>query len=204
MKIISWNLYYRNGAAAADISKLIEQNKPDLFLMQEATPSVHGLPALTGGEFFELPWEGKSYGLAAWMPGHTLARAPEIGAIDLPYSNLPGKFPPRQALRLGFGDFTVVNVHLSHGQMLNRMQLRTISEAVEGPLAIIGDFNALGPIVMRGFADQGPKKITHYGQKFVPFRLDRCLLRELTCKRSEVLKRGPSDHRPISLELAGV
>ena len=201
MRILSWNLYYRNGAAAADISNMIVQNRPDVFLMQEATPSVHRLPTFIGGQFFELPWRGKTYGLATWLPDEMLELAPKIDAIELPYSNLPGRFPQREAQRLRFGGVTIVNVHLSHGQLLNRRQLRTISERVDGPLAIVGDFNALGPIVMRGFSDVGPRRVTHYGQKFAPFRLDRCMLRGLKCDSARVLERGPSDHRPIMLEL---
>lgn len=199
MKILSWNLYYRNGAAAADICALIEQNKPDLVLLQEVTPSIHALPRFVGGTFLELPWKGKSYGLAAWVPDEQ--EVPSLGPVDLPSSILPGKFPPRRAMGLMFTDFTVANVHLSHGQLLNRRQLSTIAKAVTGPLAIVGDYNAVGPIMMRDFSDVGPRKTTHYGQKIVPFRLDRCLLRGMTCSHADVLSRGASDHRPIVMKL---
>jgi len=196
MKIISWNLYYRAGAAAADIADLIEQERPDLFLMQEVTQQIEALPEHAGGHFFKLPWRGKRYGLAAWAPD-----ALDLMAIPLPFSRMPGKFPPRQAQIIKLDGMTIANVHLSHGQMLNRKQLWTIADAIEGPLAIIGDFNAVGPIVMRGFKDVGPRGTTHRAQKVVPFRLDRCLVRGMRCSRAEALDRGPSDHRPILLEL---
>lgn len=197
MKIISWNLLYRAGAAAAEIGALIEREKPDLFLMQEATQSIHRLPKLVGGKFYELPWNGKSYSLAAWAPNDDLS----MSALDLPYSNLPGKFPPRVAQLLTFEGMSVANVHLSHGQLLNRRQLRTIADAVSGPLAIIGDFNLLGRVVMRGFDDVGPRQTTHMAKRMMPLRLDRCLVRGLDCVEVDTFDRGRSDHRPIMLRL---
>lgn len=38
----------------------------------------------------------------------------------------------------------------------------------------------------------------------MPFRLDRCLVHGLTCRTSAALAFGPSDHRPIRLELGFV
>jgi hypothetical protein len=35
----------------------------------------------------------------------------------------------------------------------------------------------------------------------MPFRLDRCLVHGLTCRAAAALAFGPSDHRPIRLEL---
>lgn len=199
MKIISWNLYYRKGAVAADISRLIEQEQPDLFVMQEATKGIEALPRLVEGRFHKLRWRGKTYSLAAWLPDTD--HGAELSRLVLPFSKLPGKFPPRVTQIIEIEGMTIANVHLSHGQMLNRRQLRRIADAVKGPLAIIGDFNAFGPIVMRGFTDVGPRKRTHFAQKVVPLRLDRCLVRGITASRSEALERGPSDHRPILLEL---
>jgi endonuclease/exonuclease/phosphatase (EEP) superfamily protein YafD len=86
---------------------------------------------------------------------------------------------------------------------LNRRQLRAIAKNVEGPLAVIGDFNALGPIALAGFSDVGPASSTHMMNNIMPLRLDRCLARDLVCERSNVLEKGRSDHRPIVLEFAG-
>lgn len=199
MRIISWNLYYRRGAVASDISTLIQQEQPDIFLMQEATKGIETLPRLVNGTFFKQRWRGKDYSLAAWLPDESMADDPT--RMVLPYSTLPGRFPPRVTQLIGLGGMTIANVHLSHGQMLNRRQLRRIADAVEGPLAIIGDFNALGPIVMRGFTDVGPRRRTHFAQRVVPLRLDRCLVRGIECSHAEALDKGPSDHRPILLEL---
>lgn len=197
MKIVSWNLLYRQGAAAADIARIIQRQRPDLFLMQEATRGIDDLPGLVGGRFYKLPWEGKSYSLGAWVPGGSL----KTGALDLPFSRVPGKYPPRVAQVLELDGMSIVNVHLSHGQLLNRRQLRRISRSINGPMAIIGDFNALGPIVLRGFKDVGPRQVTHMAKRVLPFRLDRCFVRGLKCRQAEALARGPSDHRPIVLKL---
>ncbi len=198
VKIVSWNLLYRGGAAASDVAGIIERRRPDLFVMQEATGGIDALPLIAGGRFYKLPWRGKTYSLAVWAAG----REVRTRALELPFSRLPGKFPPRLAQIIELENFTIVNVHLSHGQLLNRRQLRAIARAVDGPLAIIGDFNALGPLVMRGFKDVGPKRSTHVAKRVVPFRLDRCFVRELKCVSSTALERGPSDHRPIMVELA--
>ena len=198
LRLISWNLYYRRGAAAADIAALIEQYRPDLFIMQEALDGIEAVPRLAAGSFHSLPWIGKRYGLAAWLPDENA----DITTVDLPYSRLPASFPPRRAQVIRFSDLTIANVHLSHGQFLNRRQLRRISEKVSGPLAIVGDFNMIGRIVLRGFQDLGPRGTTHYAQKLVPLRLDRCVARGLDCIHAEILDRGPSDHRPILIDLA--
>ena len=197
MRLISWNLWYRRGAAAADIAALIQQYRPDLFIMQEALDGIEALPRLADGSFHPLPWMGKRYGLAAWLPDD---RA-EITHVDLPYSRLPASFPPRRAQIIRMGDISVANVHLSHGQFLNRRQLRRIAGEVHGKLAIVGDYNAVGHITLRGFSDIGPRGTTHYAQRMVPLRLDRCLARGLDCVNAEILDRGPSDHRPILLDL---
>ena len=198
MRLISWNLYYRRGAAAADIAALIEQYQPDLFVMQEALDGIESLPRMVEGRFHPLPWMGKRYGLAAWLPDD---RA-EIATLDLPFSRLPASFPPRKAQIIRFGDISIANVHLSHGQFLNRRQLRLIADLEPGRLAIVGDFNLVGPIRLRGFSDIGPRGTTHYAQRMVPLRLDRCVARGLDCHNAEILARGPSDHRPILIDLA--
>jgi len=197
LKIISWNLLYRQGAAAADVAKLIEQEKPDLFLLQEAVEGINKLPGIVGGSFYTLPWKGKSYALGAWLARGEVKTA----SLELPFSKVPGKFPPRQAQILKFPKFSIVNVHLSHGQLLNRRQIRHIGKSVAGPVAIIGDFNAVGPIVVKGFKDVGPRRITHMAKKLMPFRLDRVLVRDLVWSGAKTLKRGPSDHRPIVIEI---
>ena len=198
MRLISWNLYYRHGAAAADIASLIQQYQPDVFVMQEAREGLNALPPMVEGHFHRLPWVGKRYGLAAWLPDEKAT----ITTVDLPFSRLPASFPPRKAQIISLGNLSVANVHLSHGQFLNRRQLRRIADSVAGPMAIVGDFNAVGHITLRGFTDIGPRGTTHRAQRVVPLRLDRCLARGLDCDNAEILERGPSDHRPILIDLA--
>ena len=61
LKIISWNLLHRSGAVAEDICELIEDEKPDLFLMQEATTAIESLPDHVGGQFYKQPWPGRKH-----------------------------------------------------------------------------------------------------------------------------------------------
>lgn len=199
MKIISWNLLRLTGAAVEDVATLARHEKPDVLLMQEATREMEALPSLLGGHFHRLSWLGRIHGLAVWSP-HRFA-VPR--ALSLPASRLPGRLPRRRAQIVQVGEMTFANVHLSHGQLLNRRQLARIAAHLRGrPSAIIGDFNIVGPVILPGFTDVGPREPTHFASNVVPFRLDRCLVHGLTCRHADALAFGPSDHRPIRLELA--
>ena len=124
--------------------------------------------------------------------------------MRLPASVLPGRVPPRIAQIVKFQGISFANVHLSHGQFLNRFQLLHIAYALEGPAVIMGDFNAVGPIRVPGFRDVGPRKRTHRASNIVSLRLDRCITRDVRCLGAEVLDKGPSDHHPILLELSAI
>jgi endonuclease/exonuclease/phosphatase (EEP) superfamily protein YafD len=198
LKVISWNLLRLTGAAVEDVAALVQRERPDLLLLQESTEEIEKLPNLIGGYFHWEPLPGRIHGLAAWSP-HPL---PPPRALLLPVSRMPGRLPPRVAQIVRLGDITVANVHLSHGQLLNRWQLLRVIRAVEGPAAVIGDYNAIGPTLLPGFKDVGPREPTHVARNVLRFRLDRCLVRGLDCADARALERGPSDHRPIALELA--
>lgn len=197
MKVISWNLLHLNGAAVEDVATLIAQEGPDLLLLQEVTGGMDRLPELAGGAFHQESSPGRKHCLAAWSP-HPL---PSSEPLPLPASRMPGRLPPRVAQLVRFGEVTFANVHLSHGQLLNRLQLLKIARTLKGPAAVIGDYNTVGPIVLRGFRDVGPRARTHVAKKVVPFRLDRCLVRNIECLSARALERGRSDHRPIAVEL---
>ncbi|MDP1964294.1 MAG: endonuclease/exonuclease/phosphatase family protein [Reyranella sp.] len=198
MKVISWNLLRLTGAAAEDVANLVAHEKPDVLLMQEATEHMDVLPSLVDGHFHRQPWPGRIHGLAVW----TRSRHVMPHALPLPASRLPGRLPRRRAQIIQVGDITFANVHLSHGQLLNRRQLARVAASLRGkPSAIIGDYNAIGPILMPGFFDVGPLEPTHFARNVVPFRLDRCLVHGLRCSSADTLAFGPSDHRPIVLDL---
>lgn len=197
MKAISWNLYWRTGAAVKDIEALIRREKPDIVLMQETTEAMDALTDHAGGNFHREPWPGRRHGLAAWSP-HPF-EAPR--KLHLPVSRMPIRFPQRLAQLVRVGDITFANVHLSHGQLLNRKQLLHIAASLEGPSAVMGDFNAVGPLLVPRFHDVGPREWTHRGGGIVPFRLDRCLVHGVRCVGARVLERGRSDHHPIMVEL---
>ena len=198
VRVVSWNLLRRIGARVEHVAQVVHQHHPDLLLLQEATEEICKLPSLVGGHFFRHPMHRRIYGLAAWSP----SPFPPASPLRLPYSVLPGRVPPRDALIVKFGGISFANVHLSHGQFLNRWQLLHIADSLEGPAAIIGDFNAVGPILMAGFKDIGPRQNTHKASNLIALRLDRCVARGLDCTASEVLDKGASDHHPIVLTLS--
>jgi endonuclease/exonuclease/phosphatase (EEP) superfamily protein YafD len=199
MRIISWNLLRLEGAAVGDVVALLERERPDVLLMQEVTQHMDALPSLTSGHYHRLPWPGRIHGLAVWSRHHFAQ--PHV--LPLPASRLPGRVPRRRSQIVQVGDITFANVHLSHGQLLNRRQLVRIAAALRGrPSAIVGDYNAVGPLLIPGFADVGPREPTHFGGDVVPFRLDRCLAHGLSCSFASALDFGPSDHRPIVIDLA--
>ncbi|MEX2615216.1 MAG: endonuclease/exonuclease/phosphatase family protein [Alphaproteobacteria bacterium] len=198
MKVISWNLLRQTGATVENISMLIDRERPDLLLLQEATNDIEALTSLAGGNIRHMPMPGRIYGLAAWTPG----RLEQPTELSLPVSSLPGRLPRRIAQIVQLNGIAFANIHLSHGQRLNRRQLTYTAASLEGPAAIIGDFNAVGPIFLRGFTDIGPRRATHRAANVVPFRLDRCLARGLRCTSTGILDRGRSDHCPIVLDLA--
>ncbi len=200
VKVVSWNLLRLEGAAVEDVAALVRRERPDLLLMQEATGEMEALPELVGGHFYWEKLPERIHGLAAWSP-HAL---PPPETLPLPVSRMPGRVPRRIAQVIRLGGITVANVHLSHGQLLNRWQLLHLVRALHGPAAVIGDYNAIGPTVLPGFRDVGPREPTHRARNVLPFRLDRCLVRDLYCAESRALDQGPSDHRPIALELAAV
>jgi endonuclease/exonuclease/phosphatase family metal-dependent hydrolase len=121
--------------------------------------------------------------------------------VALPVSAMPGGLPRRLAQIVAIGGVTFANVHLSHGQVLNRLQLMRVARALGEPAAVIGDYNAVGPTIVPGFRDIGPREATHHAGEVRIFRLDRCLARGLICAEARALDRGASDHCPIMLEL---
>ena len=197
MNVISWNVLRLIGARVEDVAALIGYHRPDLLLLQEATKELERLPTLVGGRFFREPLEGRIYGLAVWSP-HSLALP---YALSLPVSQVPGRVPRRVAQILQLDGVTFANVHLSHGQILNRSQLLHVANALDGPAVVIGDYNAIGPIRLAGFKDVGPRQATHSPNNIIAFRLDRCMARGLRCSKAQTLARGPSDHHPIMLDL---
>ncbi|MCW6509776.1 endonuclease/exonuclease/phosphatase family protein [Lichenifustis flavocetrariae] len=197
MKIISWNLLRRVGATQADVVDLVEREKPDLLLMQEVTHQIEGLCDKLGGAFAWRTQPGRIHGLAMWSP--------------VPWVNAPTFGPLRRGAlleRIGqiimVGDLGIANVHLSHGQRLNRRQLREIAALLPHRAAVLGDFNLVGPALLPGFRDVGPRGPTHRMIDVLPLRIDRCLVRGLRCDQARILPRRRSDHHPISVTLSPV
>ena len=155
------------------------------------------LPALVGGNLFREPLEGRTYGLAVWSP-HPLLRP---YALRLPVSQVPGRVPPRVAQIVQLGNVTFANVHLSHGQFLNRRQLMHIANTLDGPAVIVGDYNAVGPIKlpasrMSDRANPHTVRMTSFPSALIAAWREVCAVHMLGCWRA-----GSSDHHPILLKL---
>ncbi|MCH4092618.1 endonuclease/exonuclease/phosphatase family protein [Acetobacter sp.] len=194
IRIISWNLLHSVGASIRDVLTLLEREKPDLLLMQEATQEIDQLPDLVGGYYARSPLPGRIHGVACWSRT-PFSRAPRTCVIP------SGMIVRRIAQIIRLPSLTVANVHLSHGQIMNRRQLRRLSAILPAPAAILGDFNLVGPTLVPGFSDVGPRAPTHRMVDLVPIRIDRCLIRGAVCENAEVLPVFASDHRPIMVTL---
>jgi endonuclease/exonuclease/phosphatase family metal-dependent hydrolase len=195
-KIVSWNLLRLVGATPRDVIRLIEKERPDLLLMQEATSDFDALPHLIGGYYARSPLPGRVHGVACWSPG-PFRRQPLT--CTLPSGPLVRRVA--QMIECASFTFTVANVHLSHGQIMNRRQLRRLGEILPAHAAVLGDFNLVGPTLMPHFRDVGPRAPTHRMADMVPIRIDRCLVRGLSCTEARVLDSYTSDHCPITVRL---
>jgi endonuclease/exonuclease/phosphatase (EEP) superfamily protein YafD len=195
MKIVSWNLLHGAGATLDQVTQLIERERPDLLIMQETTAMIDRLTRQMGGYYARNPLPGRAHGLAAWSASPF--REPPL-ALTLQ----AGLFVKRICQVIVLDRMTIANVHLSHGQVMNRRQLRRIAGHLPDRAAIIGDCNMVGPPLLPGFRDVGPRQPTHAMADMLPLRLDRCFARGLTCTEAAVLDRTGSDHHPITMRLA--
>lgn len=193
IKIVSWNLLRLTGATLDDVVRLARQERPRLLLMQEVTQRMDDLPKHLGGSYARVLQPGRIHGLAYWSP----EPVPEPLVLDLQ----KGAMYRRVCQVVDLGAFVVANVHLSHGQLLNRRQLRRIADALPHRAAVLGDYNLVGPTLLPGFRDVGPREPTHRAGDVLPLRLDRCLIRGLVCGTVQALHRSGSDHRPIVVRL---
>ena len=199
LRIVSWNLLHGAGATAGDVEALVRDRKPDLLLMQEATAGIDALPARIGGHYARVPLPGRRHGLACWSP-RPFTHPPS--SLPLPSGTFIHRVCQLVHGRTATGeDWSFANVHLSHGQMLNRRQLLAIAGHLPAHAGVLGDFNLVGPVMLPGFRDVGPRDPTHRMVDVVPLRIDRCLVRGFACVEAERLPRSRSDHHPIMVRL---
>lgn len=191
IRVLSWNVLRKVGATPEDVCDLIVRYRPDLVLLQEADISMERLPRLVGGMLRRDAFPGRIHGPAVWTPGRA----------ERHLRPLSGGHTRRHAQAVSIGPLTFVNVHLAHGQLACRRQLREAAACIPAAGAVIGDFNMIGPAILPGFFDVGPREPTHVARDLVPVRIDRCFARGLSCRLATALPPGRSDHRPILLDL---
>lgn len=192
LRVLSWNVLRRTGAAPEDVADLIGRHRPDLVLLQEADRGMDKLPELVGGVFARDAFPGRIHGPAVWSVQPI--RRPRL-------VRLPGGRTRRHAQVVELRGVTIVNVHLGHGQLTCRRQLREAASVITGAGAVIGDFNMIGPAVLPGFSDVGPREPTHVASDMLPVRIDRCFARRMVCQAARALSPGRSDHRPMLIDL---
>lgn len=199
LRLVSWNLFHEDGATLEDIRLLIRMTQPDILLMQEARVIMDRLPDLIGGYYCRVALPGRVHGTACWsrIP---FSSTPELRL--LPAGLIVQRSAQLMTFEGDFGPFSVANVHLSHGQLLNRRQLRIIRDSLPNRAVIMGDFNIVGPALLPGFHDVGPRETTHHMLNRVPFRLDRCLVHGFTPLAARAYPRFGSDHHPIAVKLS--
>ena len=203
MRILSWNLLKNGGAGVDDIRGLVDAHHPDLVLMQEATAIIDALPERIGGCYVREPMQGRNHGLAAWSSHPftaTTVALPIATRLDLP-TPVFRLLERRIALIVRYGGTELATVHLDHGQLANRRQLRHVLHSCPKLHALIGDYNALGATNLPGFIDVGPRCTTHWAYGIAPVRIDRCLVRKPLEASAVALAYGASDHRPILIDL---
>ena len=204
MKLLSWNLLHGPGADMDDVARLVEEHDPDLLLMQEAGPKLDGLKARLGGSYERCQMGQRGHGPAAWSRHEfedlEIVALPQATRVDLPVA-IFRSLADRAALVVRVKDICFANVHLDHGQIANRRQIRHLVAVRAGSDVIAGDFNAFGSTRLPGFEDVGPRATTHFAKGVVPLRIDRCLARNMVAARADALARGKSDHKPILVDL---
>jgi endonuclease/exonuclease/phosphatase (EEP) superfamily protein YafD len=193
-KLISWNLLRLTGASLDDVVRLIRREDPDLLLMQEVTREMDGLTSHVGGQYQRNLLPGRVHGLAVWSP-MPLPKRPVVLPLQA------GAMFNRICQIVELDSIAIANVHLSHGQILNRRQLRRIAKVLPFRAAVLGDYNLIGPALLPGFRDVGPREPTHIAGDMVPLRIDRCLIRGVACLGARALLKEASDHRPIVVNL---
>ncbi|WP_173577454.1 endonuclease/exonuclease/phosphatase family protein [Acetobacter fallax] len=203
MRILSWNVWAHGHARPGNVSRLITALQPDLVLLQEATSVMDALPQLAGGHYRRITAPERNNGPAAWSPAPFESDEfilPLGKQLDVPIAILR-KIALRGALIIHQNGLEIANVHLDHGQFANRRQLRSLLRAYPDLKIIMGDYNALGPVRLPGFHDVGPRRSTHRMYGLAPLRIDRCLVRNMAATGACTFAYGPSDHRPICVDL---
>ena len=146
MKIISWNVNGLRSVFRKSLFDFLEQEKPDLFCLQEIKASLVDLPAALVNPLGYLPFYNpavkKGYsGTAVYSRIHPVKLLKKIG---YPRFDQDGRF-----IFLKFPNFSLVNLYLPHGGRQKEnfaykfASYRTLLKMLkkQKPDIVIGDFN---------------------------------------------------------------
>lgn len=197
-RILSWNLLHKNGASLKEILALLDSTQADILLLQEARFFTSQILQEKGGFYHRAPLKYYRHGSACWSRFPFLT---EPCTLPLPSGSIVERHAQIIRFSLQNKVFSIGNLHLSHRQFLNRQQLRTTSASLGEYGILMGDFNMVGPSMIKDFEDIGPYQPTHKMMNFLPLRLDRCLIKGLIKEDIKKLPRFGSDHHPIMVKL---
>ena len=224
LRVMTYNIQGHAASRRADhvpkLAEVITAAAPDVVGLQEVhcrTRAFAGnqgeqLAALTGLNLVfgkSCAMDGGEYGNAVLTRGTVIAS--QVHA-------LPGSGEPRSLLQVDIewngGAFTFFNTHLAAwGRLLRLARLRQIAHlgdiTARGPLPhiLVGDFNVTPAAEeMRTLLEHGHLRMC--GEQREPtFPMTRQRLDYVFCDprwefvRSEIIRRGPSDHWPILTEM---
>jgi endonuclease/exonuclease/phosphatase family metal-dependent hydrolase len=224
LKLMTYNIQGQAAARRADhllrIAEVIAESVCDVVCLQEVHCRTRMAPVDQGEELARLTGLNLSFGRSCAMDGGDYGNAVltrgEVRGRDV--CALPGRGEPRSVMRsdvtLDGTSFSVFVTHLTPWGRLRRRerleQIAKLSERVvdtELPYVLAGDFN-VSPRAeeIRTLMSRGNLVPSDTGRD-ATFPLTRQRLDYVFCDprwrvvRSEVLRRGPSDHWPLEVEL---
>ncbi len=224
MRVMTFNIQGHAAGRRSDhipkVAEVISAVAPDVVGLQEVHCRTRASPADQGAALAELTGLHLAFGRSCGMDGGDYGNSVLTrGAILRSHVHpLPGSGEPRSLLQadieLDGGEFTFFVTHLAAwGRLLRVARLRQIAElgdiTARGslPHVLVGDFNVPpGAEEMRVLQSHGHLRICGEPNE-VTFPMTRQRLDYVFCDPrwefvgSEVVRRGPSDHWPVVVEL---
>ena len=157
---------------------------------------MDGLTEHVGGQYLRTPMPGRIHGLAVWSPvplrARPLVRALPSGAMFDRVCQDRGRIRTdhrcERASLARTAAQPATTAERREGAAISRRRRRGLQPDQSGAPARLSRCRL-------------PRKSTHVAGDVVPLRIDRCLVRGVTCLGASALLREASDHRPIMVTL---